>query len=420
MKKQLFETFFTVMEVDWLIKKLKSYKPLREEKRSFNDAVHYVLSRDIFANEDIPLAHRATMDGYAVRSIDTVSASESNPVYLECVESVCVEKASSAVLCSEQAFAIVTGAILPEGADAVVMQEYTQILGENTISVHRPVTPFSHVLLKGEDAQKNALVFEKGTLLRPQEIGMLASLGIIEVYVYAKPSIAIFSTGDEIISPYEKIELGLVRDANTYVIASTLASCGCEIIYGEIVKDTLSLLQKSLSDALQKADIVLLSGGSSIGSRDYTIEAIESIENAQIITHGVAMQPGKPTIWACVEGENTNKYICGLPGQMASAQIVVFSQILPFVQYLYGREDAFERRIWNKKEAILTRNISGSRGKETWIRLALEYKDNLCYATPILGKSALLKTMIEADALFPIPENIEGFEKDSIIQVYLI
>ena len=407
-------TFFTVMEIEECISHLYQADVYGVQECSIVDAIGYVLASDIYAKEDIPQAIRSCMDGYAVQSADTMGASEHNPAYLECIGSVRVDEVSDAQIQQGQCMEVVTGAILPQGADAVVMVEYTHVLGETTIAIGKSVPPQEHCMLKGEDAQKGVVALPQGTLIRSQEVALLATLGISHIPVYVKPRVSIFSTGDEIIEIEEELEVGLVRDANSYSVESMLRSLGCSTVRLPIVSDTVEDLRNHLEKALSLSDIVLLSGGSSIGARDYTIEAMQSLGDIEIITHGLAMQPGKPTIIA----KRGKQYIIGLPGQMASAYCVLVALVVPFIQYCSGNKEAFDRKKWNYRSAILTRNIAGTSGRETWVRVRLVEKEGIYYATPVLGKSGLLRTLVATSGVIVIPSNSEGIEDGTPVCVY--
>lgn len=406
--------FFSVMEVSECEQELKKVSMYGIEERNIIDSIGYVLAEDIYAKEDIPQGIRSCMDGYAVQSKDTIGASEHNPLYLECIDSVTVEEPSKEQVSERTCMEIVTGAILPEGADAVVMVEYTQVLGKGTIAIGRSVTPKEHCMLAGEDAKKDSIALCKNTRIRTQEVALLATLGFSSIRVYRKPKIAIFSTGNEIVEPESSIRPGLVRDANSYSVEGLLRSLGYTTSHFPIVPDDVKILQERLEESLECSDIVLLSGGSSIGSRDHTIEAIENIEGIRIITHGLAMQPGKPTIIA----KRENQYIIGLPGQIASAYSVLVALVIPFIEYCSGNMNAFERNEWHSISAILTRNIAGTAGRESWIRVALQQENGEYYASPVLGKSGLLRTLIETSGVIVIPADTEGIEEGSKVQVY--
>ena len=407
-------TFFTVMEIEECIKHLQKAKTYGEEKRSIVDSIGYIVASNIYAQEDIPQGIRSCMDGYAVRSKDTMGASEDNPAYIECIGSIRVNEISDKEIQQGQCMEIVTGGILPRGADAVIMVEYTYVLGENTVAMRRSVTPKEHCMLKGEDAQKGNVAIYEGSSIRAQEVALLATLGISHIPVYRKPKISIFSTGDEIIEISEKLDIGFVRDANSYSVESMLRSLGCPTVHLPIVSDTVEMLVNHIEKALDMSDIVLLSGGSSIGSRDYTIEAMERLGNIEIITHGLAMQPGKPTIIA----KRGEQYIIGLPGQMASAYCVLVALVVPFIRYCSGDTYAFDRKRWNYRSAILTRNIAGSPGREAWIRVSLVEKEGIYYATPVLGKSGLLRTLVATSGVIVIPSHAEGIEEGTCVNVY--
>lgn len=405
--------FFNVVSVEDFFARFTDFERIAEtEELGLFDAYQRVLAEDVFSPEDLPPFARATMDGYAVRAKDTFGASEFNPVYLKKVGVVEIGRMPDFEIDAEECSEIVTGAPLPKGADSVVMVEYTDVLGDE-IEVKRSVAPGENVILKAEDCAKGEILIKKGTRLRPQDIGILAAVGIPYVKVFKKPKVGIISTGDELVEITKTPELGKIRDVNTYTLWSLcLKSYTDPVTYG-IVRDHTSELKEAISKALNECDVVLISGGSSIGVRDLTIEAIESLKG-KILIHGISISPGKPTILAKID----KRPVIGLPGQVASAQIVMFVLVVPFLRYLSG-----ERAIFDKPscyvEATMSRNVASKQGREDYIRVKLKRKEESWTAEPILGKSGLLKTLLEADGLVKIPSEKEGVYKDEKVKVFL-
>lgn len=389
----------------------------QKEVRNLESLVGYTLAEDIFANEDIPFTDRASVDGYAVCAEDTVASSVLNPAYLEYKGSIGVNEVFTGHVTNGTCVAVATGSVMPEGATAVVMQEYTQKLGEDTVVIQKAVFPRENCMLQGEDAKRGTCTLSKGTHIRPQEIAQLATLGITSALVWKKPRVAIFSTGDEILEPQEPVQTGYVRDANSYALHAWLTSLGVLVERLPIVRDNVEELYMTMRYALSEADIVVLSGGSSIGTRDYTLKAIERIENATILTHGIALNPGKPTVIAKVETNMARKMIFGLPGQVASAQIVARALLIPFIQYCAGNMCAFERTTWDKKQYILAQRIPSNIGKETWVRVVRKNSEEV---VPLFGKSGLLRTLVDCNGVVIIPPTHEGIEENSIVEVYAL
>lgn len=420
--------FFNVLSVEAFTELLRAFPPLGTETVDLHRADGRVLATDVIASEDLPLTDRAGMDGYAVRAADLFGATETNPAYLECDGRVDIEHPATFAVAPGRCAAIVTGGVMPEGTDAVIMVEHTQDLGAGTIEMRRAVAPGENVMLRGEDAVAGAPALTAGTRLRPQEVGMLAAVGATAVRVHRAPRVVIISTGDELVAPQATPRPGQVRDVNSHTLAALVRRAGCEARCLGIVPDELDALEAALREGLRDADVVLLSGGSSVGVRDLTVAALSRIEGAELLAHGVAISPGKPTILARVRGEDGGcRAVWGLPGQVTSAQVVMFVLGVPFLHHLSGRADAFDRSLWPARRVRLARNVASRQGREDWVRVRIEPADRtgpgdggLPLAVPLLGKSGLLRTLTGAHALVRIPARAEGLIAGSEHDAYLI
>ena len=403
--------FFNVKTLDQVMGNLTDCSCMGTETVSLTDAVSRILSEDITASLDIPGFRRATMDGYAVFSKSTFGATESNPSWLEIAGQVNMGEIPTFSLKSGFAADISTGGMLPEGADSVVMVEHTETIGENSVEIYKSVAPLQNVIDSSEDFAKGEVVLKKGLKLRPPEIGLAAALGYSKIKVYKRPKVGIISTGDEIIDVAETPGPGRIRDINSYTLAGFIKEAGCiPHLYG-IIKDDLNALLNICKKAFLETDMVLISGGSSVGARDFTIDVLNKIEHSEIIAHGISISPGKPTIFA----KSGDKLLWGLPGQVVSAMVVFKIVVLPFLNKLKGANNVFENKLMIP--AKLSRNIASTQGRQDFVRIRLIKKDNELYAEPILGKSGLIKTMVQADGLLEIGENIEGMEKGSVVNI---
>jgi len=365
------------------------------------EAINLQLQEDISAPENLPPFSRSTVDGYAVRARDTFGVTENTPGFLTLVGEVLMGEGTAQEVKAGEAVWIPTGGMLPEGADAVVMVEYTEAVGGDLITVHRPVSVGENLILRGEDCAKGALVLRSGTRLRAAEIGLLAGLGIVNVKVSARPKVGIISTGDEIVKPEEIPQAGQIRDVNTYALAAqVLESGGDPVCYG-IVKDDSKQLEEVLDRALTDTDLVLLSGGSSVGTRDVTAEVLGKGEPG-ILFHGVAIRPGKPTVGAIIR----DKIVFGLPGHPASAMVVFRVLVKPLLEWgsYAGAKSVPEFPV----EAELSQSLSSGPGREDYIRVKLEHQTGKVVATPVLGKSGLISTLVEANGVIRIPLEKEG------------
>ncbi|VEN73694.1 Molybdopterin molybdenumtransferase MoeA [Candidatus Desulfarcum epimagneticum] len=364
-----------------------------------------ILAGDVSCDADLPDFSRSTMDGHAVCAASTFGASQGAPAFLSLGGSVSMGEAPDFSIRPGEAAKIPTGGMLPEGADSVSMVEHSEAVGEGAVEVFKAVAPGDHVILKGEDFKKGETVLSKGARLRPVDAGLLAAFGKETVRVYEKPAVAIVSTGDEIVPPGNAPTLGQIRDINTHTLAGmVLESGGVPRIMG-IVPDSFSDIQKICLKALEESDMALISGGSSVGARDHTLDAIASIPGSEILVHGVSISPGKPTILAAA-GE---KPFWGLPGHVTSAMVVFDRLVRPFLERMAGLSPRFkkETRIF----ATLSRNISSAQGRTDYVRVRLREEGGEMFADPVLGKSGLIRTMIKADGLIEIGINTEGLEK---------
>jgi len=307
-----------------------------------------------------------------------------------------------------EAWRIPTGGMLPEGADAVVMVEHTEEAGPDMVAVLRPVAPEENVVRRGDDVRAGEVIFQAGKRLRPQDIGLLAACGVTYVRVFKRPVVGIIGTGDEVVGGEAVPGPGQVRDVNTPALAAAVAeSGGVPVVYG-IVPDELPALQKTLVKAVAECDLVLLSGGSSVGARDLTLQAIQSLAGAAVLFHGLAVKPGKPTIGAAVEG----KAVFGLPGHPVSALVVFEFLVRPLLEP--------ERSSRVPLRVRLGRSLRSAPGREDYVRARLVVRDGELVAEPILGKSGLIATLSRADGLVRLPLDVAGVEAGGMVDVFLM
>jgi len=364
-----------------------------------------VLSATISADSDIPGFDRSIVDGYAVRSSDTTGASDAAPALLVTAGRVTMGTGGTNIGIREgQCAYIPTGGVLPEGADAAVMVEYTEEAGD-IVLIKKPVSHGENVLLHDEDFKKGEPVLLTGRRLSPQDAGVLAACGYDLVPVAKKPVVGIVSTGNELVPVNGRPVAGQVRDANASMLAAWLGEYGCiPKLYG-IVKDEREAFEKVIATALPECDLVLLSGGSSKDDRDMTAGVIAG--KGEVLVHGIAIAPGKPTIIGRIAG----KPVFGLPGHPASAFVVLIAIVRPLIDTMLGLENPRLRTL----NATLVENIPSQRGREEYVRVRV--KEGM--ATPIFGKSGLLNTLVKSDGLVRIPAGYEGLEKGSAVEVIL-
>lgn len=392
--------FFKVTSVDKTKEIIKeNINNFREtETISLIDSQGRILSKDIYSNEDVPAFNKSTVDGYSVKSSNVNGASETIPVILNGLEEVVMGKEYSNELLDGYCIYTPTGGMVPLGADGVVMIEYSQKLGNETF-IERGVAPGENIIYKGEDIKSGDLLVPKNANLTPEKIGSLAAAGKINIEVYKKLNFSIISTGDEIISNDEDISKGQVRDINTYTLASAIKSFGGHIESLSVARDTLKEITDSIANALKLSDIVILSGGSSVGTKDFTIKAIEKL-GGNVLVHGISLKPGKPTILATIN----NKLVVGLPGHPVSALIVfraLFEEILTM------------RKPTSTKLAI-GKNVHSTPGRTTYQAVSIEGETVL----PIYGKSGVISLLSKADGYIVIPSYIEGISSGEVVEVF--
>lgn len=404
----------TAAQVLTILRQLQSLSP---QSVALDEACGRVLAEAVCAPEPVPHFDRSVMDGYAVRARDTFGASETLPALLEIAGEISMGETTSLSVESGKAVAIPTGGMLPAGADAVVMVEYTYPLDERTIEVTRPVAPGDHVLKAGEDVQRGEKFFPVGWRLRPQDVGVLAALGITSADVYRRPRVAILSTGDEIVPvSTREVAPGKIRDINSFTIAAQVEEAGGRVGTRAVITDDLDSLVTACRTALADHDVLLLSGGSSVGVRDFTLRILESFAESELLVHGVAIRPGKPTIMARVG----DKIFWGLPGQPVSAMMIVKAFVQPCLSILQGVRQIGEEAITgNSRTAILRRRLPSVHGRTDYVPVILSKGESGFSATPVFGKSAMISTLARSDGYVVVPEHVEGLDEGEEVDVYL-
>lgn len=404
--------FFKVKTSEEVFEVLQEFGPLGEEKALLEQAAGRVLSRDITSPEDLPGFYRSSMDGYAVKAKDTFGATESLPALLEVSGEVVMGQTPGATVGPGQAVKIPTGGMLPEGADGVVMVEHSHPLDEKTIEVSRAISPLENVIQKDDDFKRGAPALKRGGRLRPQDLGVLAGFGITEVPVYRRPRVAIISTGDEVVPFDQRPKPGQVRDINSYTLLAFCKQAGVEPILMGLCADNFEELRARIQEGIEEADSVWISGGSSVGTRDLTLEVFESFDQMDLLVHGISISPGKPTIIARIG----SRAVFGLPGHTVSAMVVAEVFLTLFLSRLSGEETS-SKGLHHLVEAELSRNIESAGGREDYIRVKLHKNGETLRAEPIFGKSALISTLVEADGLLRVDRNTEGLYQGDRVKV---
>ncbi len=406
--------FFKVKTREEVWGEFERFPLLDPEEVALDRALNRVLAEPIVANEDLPSFIRSTVDGYAVQAQDTFGASESLPSLLEIVGEVGMGETPAFELGMGKVARIPTGGMLPAGADSVVMVEYTEELDQKSVAISRSVAPLENVIKPGDDFRFGQEALERGRRLRAQEIGLLAGLGQKRITVRRKPKVAIISSGDEIVPMEREPGPGELRDINSHSIAAMVQECGGVPLQLGLAPDQFQALRDKCHEALDRADICLISGGSSVGSRDLTLEVLKSFENSETLVHGVAISPGKPTLLV----RTGEKASWGLPGHVASAMVVFHVLVRPFMSYLSGASLSLGQGI--PLQARLSRNVASKPGREDFVRVKLREEEGAFLADPIYGESALISTLVNADGLVRVHRHTEGLYAGEMVEVIRI
>jgi len=384
--------------------------PDNRETVGLVSALDRVLAASVHADQTLPAFARSTMDGFAVRAADTHGASESSPAYLELIGEVLMGTVPTLVVAPGTAAGIHTGAMIPTGADAVVMVEETNAHGRQ-IEVLASVASGEDVLAVGEDIVRGAEAVRAGRRLRPADIGALAALGCAHVVVRCRPRVAILSTGDEVVPVNAQPELAQVRDINSMTIAALVRRAGGEPQSFGIVRDDARELEARARTALAESDALVLSAGSSVSARDLTARVVERLGAPGVLVHGIAIKPGKPTVLAVCDG----KPVIGLPGNPASALVVALRMLVPLVRHLAGEQVGVAAQT---REAILRENVASRPGREDYVPVNLLVDAfGVVHAAPIFGASNLIFTLVRADALLVIPFDRSGLAAGERVSV---
>jgi molybdopterin molybdotransferase len=398
-----------------LLRKHQPPCPGRIVAVELEDALNRVCAADIISPENLPPYPRSTMDGYAVSAKDTFGASEGLPAYLEISGQVQMGEYPETGPSPGTCYSIATGGILPPGADSVVMLEHTVNVDGQMIEVIKPVAAGDNIINTGDDVRKDEVLLSKGQLVRPQELGLLAGLGVENISVFRKVRVGIISTGDEIVPYHETPTPGKIRDMNGINLSSFIRNINGRPHFYGIASDSEAELAEMVREALAANDLVLISGSSSVGTRDLGEKVIKQIGSPGILLHGVTIRPGKPVIIARAE----DKLIFGLPGHPVSAAVAFDLFVKPVVKNMSGLTSN-SLPDYRMVDARLMRNLNSTSGRTDFIRVRLEQHDNgEIAAIPILGKSGALSTMVRAQGYLIIEEHQQGLREGELVEVRL-
>ena len=375
-----------------------------EETIPLAEASNRILARDVHSDVDIPGFTRSVVDGYAVRARDTNGSSESIPAILSFRGRIAMGTAAGERVGPGECIYVPTGGVLPDGADATVMIENAEQLGDEVL-IKKPVAHGENILLFNEDFSKGEIVLSAGRKISAQDTGVLAAAGCTGVPVVRMPRFGIISTGNELVPATTLPGPGRIRDVNSFVLASFVESQGCMPVLFGIIRDDRDALREAVAQAVAGCDAVLVSGGSSKDERDMVAATIA--EFGEVLVHGIAIAPGKPTII----GRCSGKPVIGLPGHPASAFIVLVAIVRHLISGMTGETGTGMRTTW----ARLVQNVPSTRGREDYIRVVVMGG----VARPLFGKSGLLNTLVRSTGVVRIPAESEGLETGTMVEVIL-
>ncbi|AFK51775.1 molybdenum cofactor synthesis domain protein [Thermogladius calderae 1633] len=411
MSRKLFHSLVGLEEAFRIISSYYRLEPLGVEKVPLGEALFRVLAQDVYSPVDYPPFDRSEVDGYAVRSLDTSWADELSPVKLKIKGRVEVGEIPSLSVEEGEAVEVATGAMVPKGADAVVMEEHAKA-GDNELTVYRSVYPGENISTTGSDVSIGDLVLQKGVVLTPERIGLLAGLGIREVVVYKKPRVAVFSTGREVVPPGSPLLPGQVYDVNSYLAVSFLNSIGASAVNLGILPDDERTIREEVSKAVEGFDLVLTSGGTSAGVRDVVYRVFDELGEPGVIIHGLRIKPGKPTVVAVARG----KLLVGLPGFPLSCYIVLQKLVKPIIYKLAGLSSPEQEVV----KAVLPVKIRKRAGFTMFVPVGLVSSDKGFTAYPLQSSSGSISSLVYSDGFVTIGENVELVDENELVEVELV
>ncbi len=375
----------------------------RTESVGLLEAAGRVIAEDVRSSIDVPLADRAAMDGYAVLARDTFRAGKFKPLGLRRLETLYADSVPTKRVTKGRCTEVATGSTLPSGADAVVMVEDTEREG-NVVKVYRPVHPGENVSRRGEDILRGSLVVHSGEVLAPAKIGAVGAVGRSRVRVYARPRVAVLTTGDEVVPPGRPIRPGQVYDINSFTMGSVVREHGGEPILLGRVPDRLDALRAAIRKSIS-ADLVVFSGGSSVGEKDMIIDVLRDM--GDLLFHGIAVKPGKPTVLGRVDG----KAVLGMPGYPTSCLSNCYMLLAPMLRRMARLPPAHERVV----EAPMAKRLVSVIGRVEFHTVRIVDGQ----AVPAYKESGAITSMAHADGYIEIPANVDLIERGEMVRVVL-
>jgi len=409
---EMFRKLLTLDEAKRVIHRHFQPKPLGAEEIPILEAYNRVLAEDITATLDIPPFNRSTVDGYAVKAEDTFGADENKPVRLKVCGTIDIGELPKIAVKQSAAVQIVTGAPIPDGANAVVMVEHTE-QKDDDVYIYNAVAKNENIMKTGADIKKGEKVLKTRRMLGSREIGVLAALGMAKVKVYVVPRVAVLSTGAEVIEPGRRLPFGKIYDINAYTLSAAILESGGKPVYLGVFPDDMVEIRKALKHALASADIVITSGGVSVGPKDVIPQTLESLGEPGVIVCGIAIKPGKPTTIALING----KLVFSLPGHPTSALLVFHFFVRPIILGMAGIKARKSLRV----KAFATMRMFPAKGRRTFVMVRLKRDETgRLMAEPVpIGLSGAITTLAKADGFVEITENQQFIATNEEVTVHL-
>ena len=404
--------FSKLTRLEDALKKLFSYTKLSKiEEIDVNDSLNRILAEDVTSGIDVPPFDRSAMDGYAVIAEDTFGASPKNPKNVNLIGTVEIGESTELKLKRGEAIRISTGAPIPEGSDAVIKIEDTEI-ESNIITLYAALVPGKNVAKAGEDIKKGKKVLSQGIELKAEHIALLTSLGIEKINVRVKPKVSVFASGDELLEVGTPLEPGKIYNSNTSMITNLVKLYGGYIVRGATVKDNKETLKVALKNASMDSNIIIFTGGTSVGTKDYLPKIIHEV--GEVLTHGIAMRPGSPLLI----GKIKESLVFCLPGTPVAAYISFLVAVGPTIKKMMDCQ-IIDPRVAIK--AVLSKDVpTGSMGFTSYLRVRIELSEDDFIAIPVrLKGSGIISSLTESDGIVEIPPNAEGLKKGDSVFVKL-
>lgn len=407
----MFRRLLTIEEAKAAIKQHFKRKTMGTEYVPLLHATGRILAEDVVALLNVPPFDRSIVDGYAVRAEDTFGAEENRPIRLELAGTTKIGELPHVRVTRGKVAEIVTGAPIPRGSDAVVMLEHTEHTND-IISIFSPVAKGANIMKASSDIEKGQLLLKTCQQLGSREIGMIAALGKAKIRVHKIPRVAVLSTGSEIVEPGKNLSPGKIYDINAYALSSAVTEAGGRPYYLGVVQDNLPQLQEVIRQALAQVDMVITSGGVSVGPRDLMPRTINTLGKPGVIVSGISIKPGKPTTIASIKGTP----IFSLPGHPASALLVLHLLASPLIQQLAGKKPQEPPQT----KAYIATRLFPAKGRRTYIMVTLKHdKTDRWTAEPLRDlQSGAITTLARADGYIVIPQDTQFIEKNALCIVH--